>query len=479
MSAIEYVMECNTECAKAILDQQMSIKEGDDLILDFQIFDKNTNKDDMSLLVAALDNSPLSITVENDKPPIVLHPLLQIFLDLKFRGAGKRFIMRILHQLLLTICITISAVNYIGLTSCKIKSYKLPEDNKICFENEFGFNLSGCEINQTHSNISGKIYSITCKENYFSQSEESSSIFDPICDATNACVFNDIILLITQFLLVSFSLKEFAEILSRGIVGYVKIFENWIAMAFLALSIMFMSTNAYDLHFAIQCAGWMVFFAWIDFTFYLGRWGTIGKCIYMSIDVAKTMSFYMLSYSTIFCAFALGFYIFLHSNWQFSTPFQTFIGLMAMMIGDLNYDDNFTDANLATQIMFGVFTIMMAIIVMNLLIAVTLSETKNLQNRSQLMMARRKIEHITASTGLMDFLKKIFRWCWKNKEYSENVDESDNKKKSKKSVRRSLFKDTTILILDKPICETTKVQATGHLIVKCFFPEWKKRLKIS
>ena len=125
-------MECNTECAKAILDQQMSIKEGDDLILDFQIFDKNTNKDDMSLLVAALNNSPLSITVENDKPPIVLHPLLQIFLDLKFRGAGKRFIMRILHQLLLTICITISAVNYIELTSCKIKSYELPEDNKIC-----------------------------------------------------------------------------------------------------------------------------------------------------------------------------------------------------------------------------------------------------------------------------------------------------------------------------------------------------------
>ena len=64
-------------------------------------------------------SSITSIDDEKMKKFLILHPLLQIFLNLKFKTIRWQFRLLFLFQIVLTIALTLIGVQYLQFTSCK------------------------------------------------------------------------------------------------------------------------------------------------------------------------------------------------------------------------------------------------------------------------------------------------------------------------------------------------------------------------
>ena len=150
VSAIEHVMKYNTDCAKAILDTCIEMQEDGDLILDLSIFHKSKKKndsdvddyddDEMSLLSAAAEHSSMSTIGDPERYPIILHPLIQLFLSMKFKSIRFMFLSKLLFHVILVILLTTIGIRYVELTSCEMKGNK-----ENCFKN-IKHGIEGCQI---------------------------------------------------------------------------------------------------------------------------------------------------------------------------------------------------------------------------------------------------------------------------------------------------------------------------------------------
>ena len=147
VSAIEHVMKYNPDSAKAILDTCIEMQEDGDLILDLSIFDQEQKKnrddlddDEMSLLSAAAEHSSMSTIGDPQRYPIILHPLIQLFLSMKFKSIRFMFLSKLLFHVILVILLTTIGIRYVELTSCEMKGNK-----ENCFKN-VKYGIEGCQI---------------------------------------------------------------------------------------------------------------------------------------------------------------------------------------------------------------------------------------------------------------------------------------------------------------------------------------------
>ena len=153
-TAIEYLMENNKSSAKAILDSHCT-KQDNYLVMDFHIFDyndKNEEKkskefkeeqDEMSLFhVIKYNRTKLDLSDDNEQG-LLLHPLMQIFLNFKYKTVRQISILQAFFHLILAIVLTINAVKYTELVSCEIRSV-----NQDCLPLKSAIKLDSNSINQ-------------------------------------------------------------------------------------------------------------------------------------------------------------------------------------------------------------------------------------------------------------------------------------------------------------------------------------------
>ena len=89
--------------------------------------------------------------------------------------------------------------------------------------------------------------------------------------------------------------------------------ENYIQLALMTSMMGFIISSVIDLDYTQHFGAWMVFFSWVDLTLLFGKMDRVGECVYMSIDVLKTMALCLIIYVPSYLAFSFGFYILLHS----------------------------------------------------------------------------------------------------------------------------------------------------------------------
>ena len=106
---------------------------------------------------------------------------------------------------------------------------------------------------------------------------------------------------------------------------YITTLEHIISLVIIILSLIFISVSQYVITTAGHIIGWIVFFAWIDWTLQLGKADHTGRYIMMSVDVMKSMLFVLLTYVPCLFAFVFGFYILLKPNEKFRDYFATCI----------------------------------------------------------------------------------------------------------------------------------------------------------
>ena len=142
---------------------------------------------------------------------------------------------------------------------------------------------------------------------------------------------------------------------------------------------MFLCSRVVNLHLG----AWSVFMAWINMTILLGHFPGVGVYMFMFKYVTQSIIIYLLVYLPLLVAFAFGFYVLLPRNPSFNDPITSLLKVLSMMIGELEYADNFTvdtskqpsDWTIGSlQIFFTLFVVLISIIIHNLILGLTVSE---------------------------------------------------------------------------------------------------------
>ena len=189
-SVFGHFLKYNTNCARAILDECLSKEAKDNLIMDFTIFDfksgaDNENKmavsNELPLLVTANQFRKNTLDAEQARKSLLMHPIMQTFLKLKFKTVRPIFLFQIMLQIILVLTITALGIYYVELTNCS--------DNDIdtnCFIiRRTGTNVCENNISTKHLH-SGPINSIlNCENGYIRLMNNSDHVhvLEPICNA--------------------------------------------------------------------------------------------------------------------------------------------------------------------------------------------------------------------------------------------------------------------------------------------------------
>ena len=102
-------------------------------------------------------------------------------------------------------------------------------------------------------------------------------------------------------------------------------------------------------------------------------------------------------------AFSLSFFVLLPSNEAFADPMTAMLKSIAMMVGELDFVDNFTidksiqadDSEVTLQIMFLLFVLFVSIIIANLIIGLTVSEIDDLYNEARAIRLQKMVTQVS------------------------------------------------------------------------------------
>ena len=158
--------------------------------------------------------------------------------------------------------------------------------------------------------------------------------------------------------------------------------------------------------------GWTLFLAWINLTLFLGRFDIFGVHIYRSFHVIKNVAWSMSVYLPSLGAFAIAFHCFLRNDDIFEGPFASILKTLSMVLGEFNVEGRFlydpvanvNGSQFSVQLLFLMFIIYGAVIVMNLITAWIVVNQQDAD--SQIILVKSRIEEIIGSTEITVFLKK-------------------------------------------------------------------------
>ena len=114
----EHLMRYGYECPRAILDESIQKLPDDTLVMDYEVFNCNN-----SLKNFELQDYEMSLFVETkDKGwyPLLAHPLMQIFLNLKWRAIGAFFWLKLFFQVILVATMTYNGIMFVNIPHCEI-----------------------------------------------------------------------------------------------------------------------------------------------------------------------------------------------------------------------------------------------------------------------------------------------------------------------------------------------------------------------
>ena len=413
VSALEFLIKHNqsNDCSEAILDACLALEKNSDLIMDFGIFKDGFDDSERTNMDQSIIETCVEVMDSDANYKIIIHPLLQTFLRLKVQTVWPLFTLFTVfyHLVIVPVTMTSAGVVYSMHTSC---THTSNNSNGIpCFKTNF----KDWTTNFCHNAIVDPKFSL----------DEDSTRFEFICthgdinftsiDLTTGRTSyiqkwdQSFLYYWTIAVLAIYTLQELLEllVLKRQ---YFTFIENLYSWMFIGIASGFIVTSNLFPYYANDIVGWLVFVVWFEVFLYIGNcnmYYNLGDYAYMSVQVAKPALLCLIAHIPIFLAFTFGFDIMMRNNPVFDMGHHGFLGtfgkVMSMMF-EPTYEANFSYDYLkkygghlkSSQAMFLMFIVMIPLIVMNMLIAVSVSETdlKGMMERSRLMRTKRKIRDL-------------------------------------------------------------------------------------
>ncbi|XP_055364424.1 transient receptor potential cation channel subfamily A member 1b [Betta splendens] len=212
--------------------------------------------------------------------------------------------------------------------------------------------------------------------------------------------------------------KEVVQI-SQQRWNYFKDFSNqcdWMSAIFSLLYIIPLMSNAEgSLHW--QAGAVAVLNSWIGFLLYLQRFEGIGIYVVMFGEIMKTLVRIVMLFTYLMLAFGLAFHALMLNQKQFESVPLSVMQTFAMMVGELNYQNNFLETYLDNKLPFGfltywvfvAFVLLMPILLVNLLIGLAVGDIAEVQRNAALKRIAMQIDLHTALEDKLPywFMKRV------------------------------------------------------------------------
>jgi transient receptor potential cation channel subfamily A protein 1 len=163
-------------------------------------------------------------------------------------------------------------------------------------------------------------------------------------------------------------------------------------------------------------SSFLVLASWVAFTtslrfLLLGRLYNLGHYIVMLTSIIKKVVVFLMLYFSLLIGFTFSFYMVLPV--LFKSPFQ-FTRTIAMMMGEVEFGDNFLEEGVVLNILFFIFVIIVPVIINNLLIGLTVSDVSALLEDANKAALVFKLETIASldDDQSMQLMSKILGYCF-------------------------------------------------------------------
>lgn len=236
-------------------------------------------------------------------------------------------------------------------------------------------------------------------------------------------------------------LKEVVQIYQQRW-NYIKDYSNqsdWLSAIFSLLFIIPLMLNIKE-SWHWQAGAIAVLNSWIGFLLYLQRFEGIGIYVVMFGEIMKTLMRVIILFMFLLFAFSLTFHALMLNQREFKTVPLAVMQTFVMMVGELNYENNFLDFYLNGQLPFSHltyfifvnFVILMPILLVNLMIGLAVGDIAEVQRNASL---KRIAMQIDLHTALED---KLPYWLVKRVDKS-SVTIYPNRKCSRHYLKQLIF----------------------------------------
>ncbi|VVC91355.1 unnamed protein product [Leptidea sinapis] len=149
--------------------------------------------------------------------------------------------------------------------------------------------------------------------------------------------------------------------------------------------------------------------SWLELMFLLSRFPNWGYYVLMFGKVASNVVKILLTFAFLVIGFSLSFMIQFHSEMPFETPWAAFVKTVVMMTSEFDYvalfDEEHTE-KLATslvivRLIFLIFLILAAIVLMNLMVGVAVSDINDLEILGNINRLAKQVEFLSTLDNLV------------------------------------------------------------------------------
>uniref|UniRef100_A0AAQ5XHU8 Ion transport domain-containing protein n=1 Tax=Amphiprion ocellaris TaxID=80972 RepID=A0AAQ5XHU8_AMPOC len=213
-------------------------------------------------------------------------------------------------------------------------------------------------------------------------------------------------------------LKEVVQITQQRW-SYFRDYSNqcdWSSAIFSLLFIIPLMLNSEgSLHW--QAGAIAVLNSWVGFLLYLQRFEGVGIYVVMFGEIMRTLFRVVMLFFYLMLAFSLAFHALMLNQREFSSVPLSIMQTFVMMVGELNYQNNFLDANLNHELPFGPltyfifvsFVLLMPILLVNLMIGLAVGDIAEVQRNAALKRIAMQIDLHTALEDKLPywFMKRV------------------------------------------------------------------------
>uniref|UniRef100_A0A8C9Z3P5 Transient receptor potential cation channel, subfamily A, member 1b n=1 Tax=Sander lucioperca TaxID=283035 RepID=A0A8C9Z3P5_SANLU len=209
---------------------------------------------------------------------------------------------------------------------------------------------------------------------------------------------------------------SFIQVLMTMILLVCLIIFDWFSAI---LSLLFIIPTMLNVEGSLQwqAGALAVLSSWIGFLLYLQRFEGVGIYVVMFWEIMRTLVRIVMLFVYLMLAFSLAFHALMLNQKEFDTVPLSVIQTFVMMVGELNYQNNFLDTYLKNELPFGIltyiifvnFVLLMPILLVNLMIGLAVGDIAEVQRNAALKRIGMQIELHTALEDKLPywFMKRV------------------------------------------------------------------------
>nr|CAD7398504.1 unnamed protein product [Timema poppensis] len=196
-----------------------------------------------------------------------------------------------------------------------------------------------------------------------------------------------------------FFLQEFAHALQFP-KYYLSEMESWLKWSCFVLSTTTALVDRGDAasDWRRDVAAAAVLIAWTEFMFLLSRQPYWGYYVLMFFKVATNVFKVFLTFTFLFIGFTMSFMIQFRGQAPFSTPWDSMMKLIVMMMNEFEYGDIFDSYpgpfQLASRLTFLLFLLLVSIVLMNLMVGMAVSDINVLESKGLIGRLRKQVDFL-------------------------------------------------------------------------------------